>query len=311
MLGYAEVLLRTWNGADSAVLTSAQLRAMVDPEHLPEAAADAQYGYALNWETDDNSNEIVFLGHGGDMVGYEADLVVDLANGICVAMLANGAVSDYKMTGDIQKLVAASITGEPLPELSTETLRSYESADAWTGQWHSRERSIEIVIAEDGLRLLSAEDRIPLQRYSRRSNYYLTADHPAWERYLFKAERAETGDESLGPITAILHGPERYLRAGDPLPDIPAYPAEWEGFVGLYRSYNPWYPVFRVVLRDGTLVLIDSFGDSSPLVPEDDGFRVGAEPPNFDFLTFTPIIEGVAQGIRFETGAEYSRFFTD
>ena len=27
---------------------------------------------------------------------------------------------------------------------------------------------------------------------------------------------------------------------------------------GLYRSYNPWYPAFRVVIRDGTLVLIDS-----------------------------------------------------
>ena len=46
-------------------------------------------------------------------------------------------------------------------------------------------------------------------------------------------------------------------------------------------------------------------------MPEDDGFRVGAEPPNFDWLIFTPIIDGQAQGIRFETGAEYSRFFTD
>ena len=101
------------------------------------------------------------------------------------------------------------------------------------------------------------------------------------------------------------------MRAGEPRPETPAYPPEWNGYNGLYRSYNPWYPIFRVVLRDGELVLIDSFGDSSPLVPEDDGFRVGAEPPSFDFLTFMPIIDGVAQGIRFETGAEYSRFFTE
>jgi hypothetical protein len=101
-----------------------------------------EYGYALNWGTDDDSNEIVFLGHGGDMVGYEADLVVDIANGICVVMLANGAVPDYLMTNDLRKVVAASIAGEPLPELSTETLRSYDGAETWTGSGiRLRERS--------------------------------------------------------------------------------------------------------------------------------------------------------------------------
>ena len=118
MLGYAEFLLRTWEGADSPVLTPAQLHAMVDPSLLPPAAADKNYGYGLNWGTNDDSDtpdEIVFLGHGGDMVGYEADLVVDIANGICIVMLANGAVPDYRMTNDVRKLVAASIDGEPLP----------------------------------------------------------------------------------------------------------------------------------------------------------------------------------------------------
>ena len=311
MLGFAEFLLRTWHGADSSVLTSDQLRAMVDPARLPEPAAEEQYGYGLAWGTDDSSDEIVFIGHGGDMVGYESDLVVDLANGICVVMLANGAVPDYMMTGDIRKQVAASIAGEPLPELSTETLRSYDGAEAWTGEWHSAVRAIEIVIAEDGLTLIHGEERIPLQRSARRSNSYLTVDHPAWERYLFKAVRAETEDDTLGQIVALEYGSEAFVRASEPLPEMPAYPAEWNGYAGLYRSYNPWYPIFRVVLRDGTLVLIDSFGDSSTLVPEDDGFRVGAEPPNFDYLIFYPIIDGVAQGIRFETGAEYNRFFAD
>lgn len=129
---------------------------------------------------------------------------------------------------------------------------------------------------------------------------------------MFEAERDETDDEdddTLGPITKIHHGGETFVRAGEPLPESLAYPAEWNGYLGLYRSYNPWYPAIRIVLREGTLVLIDNTGDASVLVPEDDGFRVGAEPPNFDWLVFTPVIDGVAQGIRFETGAEYSRFF--
>jgi D-alanyl-D-alanine carboxypeptidase len=267
LLGYAEFLLRTWQGTDSPVLTSAQLRAMVDPGRLPGAAAEAEYGYALNWGSDDDSNEIVFIGHGGDMVGYEADLVVDIANGICVVMLANGAVPDYMMTNDLRKVVVASIAGVPLPELSTET---------------------------------------------RRSNYYLAVDHPAWERNLLEADREDSGDgDTPGPIVKLHHGGETFVRDREPLIEPPAYPAEWNGYVGFYRSYNPWYPAFRVVIREGTLVLIDSTGAASTLVPEDDGFRVGAQPPNFDWLSFHPIIEGQAHGIRFETGAEYNRFFAD
>ena len=315
MLGYAEFLLRTWQGTDSQVLTSAQLRAMVDSARLPEAAAEEAYGYALNWGTDDDSDtpdEIVFLGHGGDMVGYESDLVVDIANGICVVMLANGAVPDYMMTNDLRKLVAASIDGAPLPELTAETLRSYDGAGAWTGQWHSSERAIGIAMGDDGLALIDGEVHIPLHRYARRSNYYLAADHPAWDRFLLEADRDDSGDnDSLGPIVKLHHGGETFVPVGTPLPDPSEYPVEWDGYVGFYRSYNPWYPAFRVVIREGTLVLIDSTGAASTLAPEDDGFRVGTEPPNFDWLVFQPIIDGQAHGIRFETGAEYNRFFAD
>jgi CubicO group peptidase (beta-lactamase class C family) len=311
MLGYAEFLLRTWDGTDSPVLTTAQLHAMVDPSRLPEPAADEEHGYGLYWGTND-AGEIIFLGHGGDMVGYESDLLVDIANGICVVMLASGAVPDYQMTNDVRKLVAASNAGEPLPELSTETLRSYDGADAWSGEWHSSERAIEIEMGDDGLTLLVCDERIPLQRSSRRSNNYLTVDHFDWDRFLLEAVRDnddDADDETLGPIVKLHYGHETFVRAGEPLPETPVYPDEWNGYAGFYRSYNPWYPSFRVVLRDGTLVLIDGSGDASTLLPEDDGFRVGAEPPNFDWLIFHPIIDGQAHGIRFETGAEYNRFF--
>jgi CubicO group peptidase (beta-lactamase class C family) len=44
MLGYAEFVLRTWEGKDSSVLSSAQLHAMVDPGRLPAPAAEENYG---------------------------------------------------------------------------------------------------------------------------------------------------------------------------------------------------------------------------------------------------------------------------
>ncbi len=191
MLGYAEFLLRTWNGENSPVLTSAQLRAMVDPALLPPPAAEEGYGYGLLWGADDDSDppgQVIYLEHGGDMVGYESGMLVDIANGICVVMLASGAVPDYRVTNDLRKLVAASIDGDPLPELNDETLRAYEGADAWAGTWRSSERTIEIAIDGDGLTLIDESQRIALQRYSRHSNYYLTVDHPDWDRFLFEAE---------------------------------------------------------------------------------------------------------------------------
>jgi hypothetical protein len=166
------------------------------------------------------------------------------------------------------------------------------------------------VIADDGLTLIDGEDRIPLQRYARRSDCYLAVDHPAWEHFLMEAERDDSDDdETLGPIVKLHHGGETFVPVGTPLLDQSEHPVEWNGYVGFYRSYNPWYPAFRVVIREGTLVLIDSAGAANTLIPEDDGFRVGAEPPNFDWLVFHPIIDGQAHGIRFETGADYNRFF--
>lgn len=315
MLGFAEFLLCTWNGTDSQVLTSAQLHAMVDPSLLPPPAAEERYGYGLYWGTDEHSgtpDKVIYLDHGGDMVGYESGMIVDIAHGICVVMLASGAVPDYTMTNDLRKAAVASIAQEPLPELSNETLRMYEGADAWTGEWHSSERAIEITSDDDGLTLLVCDDRIPLQRSSRRSNGYLAVDHPAWGRFLFEAVRDEVDedDDAVRPIMRFHYGYETFVRSGEPLPETPAYPGEWNGYIGLYRSYNPWYPAFRVVLRNGQLVLIDNTGDASPLVPENDGFRVGTGPASFDFLRFDPVIDGRAYGIRFETGAEYNRFST-
>ncbi len=312
LLGYAEFLLHTWNGEDSSVLTSAQLRAMVDPSLLPPPAVEEGYGYGLYWGTDEDSDtpdEIVSIGHGGDMVGYESDLMIDIANGACIVMLASGAVPDYQMTNDLRKLVAASIADEPLPELTTETLRSYDGADAWAGDWRSSQHAIEIVLADDGLTFIDDQQRIPLQRYSRRSNSYLTVGHPDWDRFLLEAERGGGEEDTPGRIVKLHHGGETFVRDGEPRPEISDYPAEWKGYIGFYRSYNPWYPAIRIVLREGTLVMIDAGGEASTLLPEDDGFRVGAESPNFNWLRFDAIIDGQAQGMRFETGAIYSRFF--
>jgi CubicO group peptidase (beta-lactamase class C family) len=262
LLAWAEFLLRTWNGVDSPVLTSVQLRAMVGPDRLPAPAVEEAYGYGLYWRTG-NTGEIIFLGHGGDMVGYESGMGIDLADGTCVVWLANGMVPDYSFRDDMSQLVANARVGQPLADLPDETLRSFRGAEDWTGVWHSRDRSIEIALAGDGLAMHCGDQRIPLQRYSRRSNSYLTVDAPGWDRFLFEAVRETNEDEAPGAIVTLHYAFETFVRAGEPLPEPPAYPAEWNGYVGFYRSYNPWYPAIWIVIRDGALALIDSYGSTS------------------------------------------------
>ena len=68
MLGYAEFLLRTWDGVDSPVLTSAQLRAMVDssPVCLNQQRKRNMATDSIGERTMTRTlpDEIVFLGHG-------------------------------------------------------------------------------------------------------------------------------------------------------------------------------------------------------------------------------------------------------
>ena len=141
-------------------------------------------------------------------------------------------------------------------------------------------------------------------------------DRPDWALFALEIERDDRAEDgSPGPVMKLHHGGETFRRAeADSAPE-PDYPAEWNAFVGHYRSYNPWESSKRVVLREGQLRLIERGSergmDAGLLVPEGDGFRVGAESPNPDWLTFDAIVDGQAFILRFETGAEYSRFFAE
>lgn len=310
LLAYTEILGRAWDGFDTPVLSTAQLRAMIDPARLPLAAVEEEYGYALWWRSAGGSpGTVQAFGHGGDMVGYESSMLVEVEHGIRVVMLANGVAPGSLLTSELCALIAASIDGRPLPEISTDTLRRYDGAADWIGRWQSHDRSIEIRNEPDGLALLAGADPIPLQRVSRRSNDLLTVGHPGWDQFLLEGTRGQSLSlNNAGPIVALSHGGETFVRAGSPLPEIPASPPEWDGLPGLYRSWNPWYPAVRVVLRMGRLLLIDTNGWATPLIAEGDGFRVGEADPAFDFVRFGAVIDGKAHRLCFDTGAVYSRF---
>ena len=86
-------------------------------------------------------------------------------------------------------------------------------------------------------------------------------------------------------------------------------PIATSSYVGHYRSYIPWESNFRVVIRDGSLILIWPQGAEDELIPTYNGFRVGADPRIPERLWFDTILKGRALQARDSLSSVYHRFF--
>jgi hypothetical protein len=82
-------------------------------------------------------------------------------------------------------------------------------------------------------------------------------------------------------------------------------PEEWHAYPGHYRAYNPWYTNFRVVLREGELLVILPWGLELPLEPLPDGrFRAGDE-WSPERVRFDAVVDGQALTADFSGEAYY------
>jgi len=79
-----------------------------------------------------------------------------------------------------------------------------------------------------------------------------------------------------------------------PSTDDPSGRPEWQSYVGLYRSYNPWAPTLRVLRSGDELLLVDPVdGGPEPLLPiGGTRFRVGG-PRSPDIVDFSVPVDGV------------------
>jgi CubicO group peptidase (beta-lactamase class C family) len=104
--------------------------------------------------------------------------------------------------------------------------------------------------------------------------------------------------EANSYVLALLCGREP-AEPSWPLPDPrddSANGGEFDAFVGLYRSYNPWMPTLRVIRGDGVLYLADPVdGQKSALYRDNEtAFRVG-HPNSPDVVEFDVCIKDAFQ----------------
>ena len=97
------------------------------------------------------------------------------------------------------------------------------------------------------------------------------------DRFLLRADRGADGQGAL----ELWHGGTRYVRDGASPRTLPDPDPALHAHAGTYRSFSPWTPLFRVVLRGDRLWLLfpdapDGAEPEQPLVPLGDGsFRLG------------------------------------
>jgi len=238
------------------------------------------------------------IGHSGGMVGFTADMLADLDSGLGVIVLTNGPAEPTKISRYVLGLFNAALEGKELPDFPDDTL---ENTDDYVGTYRCGEKTFAIKADDSRLFLESESATVPLTPL--KPDRFL-APHPAFEMFTLRMGREDK------KVTEAGWGAERYVRDGFGKETIHESPAEWDAYPGHYRSHNPWYSNFRIMLYPGMLIFIDQMGDDEPLHQLEPGlFRIGDDPRSPEFIRFDVVVNDKAmQAIL--SGGEYSRTFT-
>lgn len=254
------------------------------------------YGYGLNIG---ESEGHTVVHHTGGMVGYHSAVLADMDDGLGVALLSSGPGEPAATTRfALQLLRAVHHCEEPPPLPGPETV---EDAAGYAGTYRAGARVFSVAEAGGRLVMQIDEDSLPLD--VRPSDAFLVP-HPDFARFALRFGRRE------GQVVEAFHGPDWYVNERYRGATVFDHPREWEAYVGHYRSHNPWFSNFRVVLRKGALALIQPEGGEEPLIPLADGlFRVGDEERSPERLRFDTVLDG--QALRADlSGCPYYRTFT-
>jgi hypothetical protein len=176
-----------------------------------------------------------------------------------------------------------------------------DNADDYAGIYRYGEKTFVLTSKDNRIFLDFESATIPMHPLTPDS---FIVPHPAFEMFALHLEREHDR------VTGAGWGGERYVREG--LGDETAVesPTEWDAYPGHYRSHNPWFNNFRVVLRKGALIFVHPLGEEEPLHPIEPGlFRIGDDPRSPEFIRFEVVVNGRARKANL-SGGVYSRIFT-
>lgn len=297
---YARMLLGQGRLDATQVVSAERFAELTDED--PSPRDERRYALGLEVEQEGGGHRLT---HGGGMVGYSSFLAVDMLAQRGVVVLTN-APGESGVAEQLARRVLAAAVGEPETNTANDLDPSLiPDAEDHVGAYGEGALRIEVQRRAAGqLQLVAGESTGRLYHLGEDR---LGCDHPDWRVFPHRLARA-------GASSRWLYGPHALVRADAPGPRASSGGGDGSPFVGHYRSWTPWYPSFRVVQRDGTLILIAGSGveastNELELVQiEERTFRIGTDPRLPERLVFAPPVDGVSFEV-VRDSCRYSRSF--
>jgi hypothetical protein len=256
------------------------------------------------------------------MVGYSTFLLVDATLGFGVVVLTNSN-GDNLHAQMLARATHADVLGrmstagdvvlpDPDPRLRMSTSEHDEERPSLSGLFLKPGRpadseALSIHVAEEAVSVDYAGETGTV--YRTLTGRYVTNHKKLRDFHLDFADDEGVKRWTHGPTTWLLAVSETSGEGQAPQLEPDRMSA---ALVGQYRTYSPWFPMFRIVWREGELFLSAPGGVEAPseeelLVEiEPEVFRVGSDPWLPERLTVGPIIGGHAISVALD-GCVYSR----
>ena len=300
---YLRMYLNRGAGKKGRVLSESAFDLMTQEVALRETERDSgYYGYGI---VTGELNDSTVVHHDGGMVGYISSMVGDLNAGLGVVAIVNGPGSPHEIAWHALECMQAGFRGRSLPDAPGPRVpERVENAAEYAGTFRNTDGTGELtLVAEDErLRLIHDSANLTLERRGTDSFFVPDVD---FALFLLRFAR-----DASGAVSEVTYGANWYVNDCSAGPTAFDYPAEWDAFPGHYRSHNPWFSNYRIILCRGALSIVYPNGHEEPLVPLPDGsFREGDDERGPERYRFDAVVDGVALRMQ-HSGETFYRFFT-
>jgi hypothetical protein len=298
MATYVRMLLNKGSGPEHRIISQKSFgtltQKIVDSSNTN---SKEYYGLGLGIRTVDGHT---WVGHTGGMLGFISEILADMDDGLGVVTLNNSQVDSNGIAVNSLTMLNAAVRGKKLPSLpSPRDPFQVKNASDYAGEYGCADgRRVSFRSQRDRLCLVEGKKTIPLEL---RDKDTFLADHSDYHLFLFKFGR------KADKVVEVSHGADWYPKDSYKGRRVLSHPRSWDPYPGHYRSHNPWASNFRVVLREGALVLIQHDGKEEPMAVLGDGtFRIGADKRCPERIEFSAIFKGKAM-VAVLSGGRYVR----
>lgn len=251
----------------------------------PELGEAEFYGYGLVLSA---RNDDPIFWHSGGMPGFGAMMIGDLDAGIGVVILVNGPGNPHRLAQYAIDALLAARRGTTLPPVPVQApLDSVPDAEAYAGPYlDSTGVTLEVDATGGRLKLITVAGATALYRDGPDS--FISTD-TAFARFPVRFGRR------AGRIVELVHGARWFTRPGVAPVRTGTPPMIWQDYTGHYRAQVPYYSNYRVIERQGELLLVSPEGIEEVLVPMKGArFRVGRDPYSVEQVEFLDVVSGRA-----------------